>query len=60
MEHGIVPRRCPTAYCAPSQHGKPVNASDAQLLREHDAALNAKVIDFGERMRKVQIKRWRN
>lgn len=42
--HGIVPRRCPTAYAAPSQHGSPVSDADQLALRQHAQVRDAKSI----------------
>lgn len=54
MEHGIVPRKCPTAYCAPSQHGASVSPADVLALREHEAAQH-KVIFLGRRRNETPL-----
>lgn len=43
--------KCPTAYCAPSAQGRPVNEHDASALRLHAEMRDAKSIRAAEAAR---------
>lgn len=59
MIHGIVPRKCPTAYCAPSVQGRELSKEDREALAAHHHELGAKDRARSERISKIATARWR-
>lgn len=62
MEHGIVPRpritRCPPAYCAPSQHARPLTPTERDELHKHQEALAARRRELNTNAAGAVLNRW--